>query len=130
VEWCKAFSRTKRFEEEVRLLKEEMRRTLAYGETARREWECLAAEELPGASAELTEGRRAYAAKHAATEHARCADLEARWCGILAQADTYLADTRGRSFSGAVTLEVDISDELDPEEEEARPEGDEEDGPL
>jgi hypothetical protein len=130
VEWCKAFSRTKRFEEEVRLGKEEMRRTLAYGETARREWERLAGEELLGASAELAEGQRVYAAEHAATERAGCADLEARWCGILAQADAYLVDTSGRSFSDVVILEVDISDELDPEEEEARLEGDKEDGPL
>jgi hypothetical protein len=104
-----------------------MRRTIAYGEVAAREWERLLAEELPGASPELTEGRRAYAAEHAATEHARCADLEIRWRGILAKADVYLNGDVAAAGTESVTVEVYLEDELDPEEEEARLEGEEED---
>ncbi|KAF8125542.1 hypothetical protein K438DRAFT_1535231, partial [Mycena galopus ATCC 62051] len=65
VEWCRAYSRSRRLEEEVRLLREEMRRTIAYGEVAAREWAVLAAEEGNSAGAELGEGRRAYAAEKA-----------------------------------------------------------------
>ncbi|KAJ7807746.1 hypothetical protein B0H14DRAFT_3091205 [Mycena olivaceomarginata] len=125
VEWCKAYSRTHRYDEEVRLLREEMRRTVTYGITEAGEWERRAAEELPGASAELTEGRQAYAAEHAATERARCADLERRWRGILQKADVYLDGGDVTAAAQEVTVEVDLADELDPEEEEARLEGEE-----
>ncbi|KAF8217868.1 hypothetical protein K438DRAFT_2038011 [Mycena galopus ATCC 62051] len=129
VEWCKALARSSRNNEEVRLLREEMRRTIAYGEAVAREWERLMAEELPGASAEVTEGRRAYVAEHAATEHTRCANLEKRWAGILAKADAYLNSDIAAGGTESVTVEVDLEDELDPEEEEVRLEG-EEDGSL
>ncbi|KAF8174359.1 hypothetical protein K438DRAFT_1771708 [Mycena galopus ATCC 62051] len=86
--------------------------------------------ELPGASTELTEGQHAYAAEHTATEHACCANLERRWAGILAKADAYLnGDVEAVGREG-VTVEVDLEDELDPEEEEAWLEGEEEDGIL
>ncbi|KAF8214805.1 hypothetical protein K438DRAFT_2138335 [Mycena galopus ATCC 62051] len=81
--------------------------------------------ELPGASGELTEGRRAYAAEHASVERARCADLEKRWSRILQKADAYL-DGGDSATRQQVTLEVDLEDELDPEQE-ARLEGEEED---
>ncbi|KAF8179820.1 hypothetical protein K438DRAFT_1768842 [Mycena galopus ATCC 62051] len=120
-------ARSSRYDEEVRLLREEMRRTITYGEAAAREWERLLTQELPGASPELTEGRRAYAAEHAATEHARCANLEIRWHGILAKADAYVNGDVAAAGMESVTVEVHLEDELDPEEEEARLEGEEED---
>ncbi|KAF7356783.1 CxC2 domain-containing protein [Mycena venus] len=129
VEWCKALAQTNRYEEEVRLLREEMRRTIAYGETAAWEWERLASEELPGASGELTEGRHAYAFEHAATERARCWKLEERWRAILQKADAFLsgdqtaAAAAAPAASAAVTVMMEMADELDPEEEEARLEG-------
>ncbi|KAJ7021705.1 hypothetical protein C8F04DRAFT_1213743 [Mycena alexandri] len=64
-------ARTHRYNEEVQLLREEMRRTIAFGYKEAEEWDRLAGEELEGASGEVTEGRRAYAAEHAATERAR-----------------------------------------------------------
>ncbi|KAK7050124.1 hypothetical protein R3P38DRAFT_2763172 [Favolaschia claudopus] len=121
VEWCKAFARTRRYNEEVRLLREEMRRTIAYGESAEREWRGLAEVELEGSSPELAEGRRAYAAEHAATERARCIDLEKRWRPMLRKADAYLKE--GTAAGDEITVEVDIEDEVEPEEEEARLEG-------
>ncbi|KAF8197285.1 hypothetical protein K438DRAFT_1585309, partial [Mycena galopus ATCC 62051] len=126
VEWCKAQARSDRYDEEVRLLREEMRRTIAYGQAMARLWDDLALAELPGASAELTEGRCAYAAEHASVERARCADLENRWRGILQRAGAYLdgGDTATRQ---QVTVEVGLEDELDPEQEEVRLEGEEED---
>ncbi|KAJ6494178.1 hypothetical protein C8R45DRAFT_927406 [Mycena sanguinolenta] len=123
IEWCKALARSSRYSEEVRLLREEMRRTIAYSATVAAQWEQLAGEELAGASDELTEGRRAYASEQAATEHARCADLERRWRPILARADAYLGSEM--AAAEVVEVEVDVADELDPEEEEARLQGEE-----
>ncbi|KAJ7318850.1 hypothetical protein DFH08DRAFT_819735 [Mycena albidolilacea] len=126
VEWCKALARSSRYTEEVMLLREEMRRTIAYGQTAAMQWDALAVAELPGASAEVTEGRCAYAAEQAATERARCTDLERRWTGLLMRADAYLEGRNLVDLAAPVTVEVDIADELDAEEEEARLEGEEE----
>ncbi|KAJ7429994.1 hypothetical protein B0H11DRAFT_2264473 [Mycena galericulata] len=126
LEWCKAYARAKRYSEDVRHLREEMRRTIAYGYTEAKLWEALAEEELPGSDPELTEGRRAYAAEHAATERKTCALLERNWAGILGKADVYLAGTAELDAESVVMIEMDLGDELDPEEEEARLEGDEE----
>ncbi|KAJ6471041.1 hypothetical protein C8R45DRAFT_1218230 [Mycena sanguinolenta] len=125
VEWCKALGRTRRYTEEVRLLREEMRRMIACGRTAAAEWEKLAVEELPEASPELMEGRRANAAEQAATERARCTDLEQHWQAILVRVDTYLDGETGEA-SERVEVEVEVADELDPEEEKARLEAEEE----
>jgi hypothetical protein len=126
VEWCKALARSSRYIEEVMLLREEMRRTIAYGQTAAMQWENLAVAGLPGASAEVIEGRCAYAAEQAATERARCIDLQQRWTGLLVRADAYLEGRALVDVAAPVTVEVDIADELDAEEEEARLEGEEE----
>ncbi|KAJ7042741.1 hypothetical protein C8F04DRAFT_1207805 [Mycena alexandri] len=125
VEWCKVHVRTRRYREEVQLLREEMRRTIAFGYTEAAEWDRLAREELEGASAEVTEGRRAYVAEHANTERARCAALEADWRGILQKAEAFLAGNVALE-DVPVTVELEGADELDPEEEEARLEGEDE----
>ncbi|KAJ7221838.1 hypothetical protein B0H12DRAFT_1078354 [Mycena haematopus] len=125
LDWCKAYARAKRLSEDVRLLREEMRCTVAYGYTAEERWEALTEGELPGSDPELTEGRWAYAAEHAATERATCALLERNWAGILAKADTYLDGTAALDAESIVTIEMEFGDELEPEEEEARLEGDE-----
>ncbi|KAJ7605673.1 hypothetical protein DFH06DRAFT_1348526 [Mycena polygramma] len=129
VEWCKAYARSRRYNEEVRHLREEMRRTIAFGYTAAAHWDRLAAEELPDSSAELTEGRQAYAAEHADTERVRCAQLEGRWRGILHRADAYLDGNEPVSLDGVVTVQLEDGDELDAEEAEARLEAEEEGDP-
>ncbi|KAJ7437713.1 hypothetical protein FB451DRAFT_1416695 [Mycena latifolia] len=131
VEWCKAYSRARRYDEDVRHLREEMCRTVASGYSEAHDWEALALEELPDASPELTEGRRAYATEHAVTERDMCVMLERNWTPILAKADRYLAggavlDTGGDLL---VTLVLSLEGELDPEDKEARLEGEEEVGP-
>ncbi|KAJ6456814.1 hypothetical protein C8R47DRAFT_1227696 [Mycena vitilis] len=125
VEWTKAYCRAKRYAEDVRVLQAEMQRTLAFGVTESGVWDGLAEEELEGASAELTEGRRAYAAEHAATERKTCAFLTQKWTPILRRADEYL-DGALAGEADDTTVEMDISDELEPEEEEARLEAEEE----
>ncbi|KAJ7818600.1 hypothetical protein B0H14DRAFT_2601175 [Mycena olivaceomarginata] len=125
LEWCKAYARAKHYSEDVRLLREEMRRTVAFGYTSAALWDELAEGELPDSDPELTEGRRAYAAEHADTERKTCRRLEEKWAGILAKADQYLEGTVGLDAESVVTIELDEGDELDQEEEEARLEGEE-----
>ncbi|KAJ7918352.1 hypothetical protein B0H13DRAFT_2321526 [Mycena leptocephala] len=124
VEWCKAFSRSRRYSEELRMLRKEMCHTIDFGQTAAMIWDGRAAAELPEASPELTEGRQAYAAERANTEHRTCALLKGKWGPILLRADAYLDSTAGPEATG-VTVESFVGDELDPEEEEALLEGDE-----
>ncbi|KAJ7038483.1 hypothetical protein C8F04DRAFT_1256091 [Mycena alexandri] len=124
VEWCKAYARSRRFDEEVRLLREEMRRTVAFGRTVAAKWDALAEEVLEGASAELTEGRQAYAAEQGDRERATCKLLECKWSGILARAGTYLEGLNGDGEH--ITIEIELGDELDAEDEEAVLEGGEE----
>ncbi|KAJ7471734.1 hypothetical protein FB451DRAFT_1399051 [Mycena latifolia] len=130
VEWCKAYSHARRYNKDVRHLREEMRCTIVSGHSEAAEWDAFAREELPDASPELTEGRRAYAAEHARTERKTCMMLQTKWAAILARADQYLA---GDAVEGAgadgVTLILELGDELDPEEDEARLEAEVEEGP-
>ncbi|KAJ7666199.1 hypothetical protein DFH06DRAFT_1323329 [Mycena polygramma] len=126
VEWCKAYSRAKHYTEDVRLLREEMRRTIASGVSEAAIWDGLAEDELPDSSPELTEGRRAYAAEHAETERKTCAKLTKDWAGILLRADQYLDGVSVLDTDAAVTVELEMGDELEPEEEEALLEADEE----
>ncbi|KAJ7713800.1 hypothetical protein B0H16DRAFT_1743026 [Mycena metata] len=126
VEWCKAYSWVKRYSEDVRLLREEMRCTIAFGYTEAEKWEELMREELLGSSPELTEGHRAYAAEHANTERKMCELLQGRWARILAKADAYLAARGVLDAETVVTVELEMGDELEPEDEEVRLKGEEE----
>ncbi|KAJ7601623.1 hypothetical protein DFH06DRAFT_1153729 [Mycena polygramma] len=126
VEWIKAFSRTKRYTEDVRILREEMRRTMEFGRTEEAIWDKLAEEELPGSSAELTEGRQAYAAEHAERERQTCTLLEEKWGAILRRADHFLDGTLLVEADETIVVTMDLGDELEPDEEEARLEADEE----
>jgi hypothetical protein len=124
-EWCKAYARVKRYTEDVRHLRAEMGRTIAFGRTEAANWDQLATEELPNSSPELTEGRRAYAAEHANTERRTCALLERNWAGILQKADAYLDGRMVLGTDELVRVHLDLGDEPEPEEEEARLEGEE-----
>ena len=64
VEWCKAFARVQRWSEEVRLLQEEMRRTIVSLQHRATQWNsCVGVSN--SWSAELTEGAHAYACSQA-----------------------------------------------------------------
>ncbi|KAL1724984.1 hypothetical protein EV714DRAFT_277963 [Schizophyllum commune] len=77
VEYCKAYARAKRWEEEVPLLREEMRRTLvSLGAEAAR-WEGIA--ELESRPGPLGEGARAYAYTQADVYRRLAARFEALW---------------------------------------------------
>ncbi|KAJ7761159.1 hypothetical protein DFH07DRAFT_957231 [Mycena maculata] len=138
LEWCKAYARAKRYSEDVRHLREEMRRTIAFGRTAAEKWDVLSREELTVSPADrihgphaygldhaatITEGRQAYAAEHAARERRTCAELERKWQGILEKADAYLQGTVALDAEAVVIVELDLGDELEPKDEEAMLEG-------
>ncbi|KAJ7920718.1 hypothetical protein B0H13DRAFT_1605173 [Mycena leptocephala] len=127
VEYCKAYARSKHYSEDIRTLREEMRRTISFGYKAAALWDIHAAEELPDSSPELTEGRRAYAAEHADTERSTCLLLERNWAAILRRADAYLEGSLAADSTALpVTIEMEIADELTPDEEEALLEGEDE----
>ncbi|KAJ7136249.1 hypothetical protein C8R46DRAFT_1234781 [Mycena filopes] len=112
VEWCKAYSRSRRWREELVLLEEEMRRTIEYGEWAERRWvtRSTARTVMLGSSARMTaevaEGVRAYALKQADRERRTCERLRADWATIRGRGDQYL---KGENIAGqpAIVIEVD-----------------------
>ncbi|KAJ6470096.1 hypothetical protein C8R47DRAFT_989021, partial [Mycena vitilis] len=126
VEWCKAFARGSRYREEIRLLSEEMRRTIASGESEIVMWKQRTQIEEVGASDELVEGRWAYAAKRMIREERTCAALRVKWGPILAKARQYL-DNNAAVDQTLVSVELEPGDEMDREEEEARLEAEEDD---
>ncbi|KAL1671802.1 hypothetical protein EV122DRAFT_284573 [Schizophyllum commune] len=80
VEWCKAFSRVRRWSEEVPLLQEEMRRVLVTLEHTASRWDALRSGDTRfGPQAE---GARAYAANQAAVYRALAAHFENMWVGL------------------------------------------------
>jgi hypothetical protein len=68
VEWCKATARAERFQEEVELVVEEMRRTLLFFKWTVAEWEQRGAARVgePAIDGDTMTGLRAYAARQAA----------------------------------------------------------------
>ncbi|TRM55109.1 hypothetical protein BD626DRAFT_353252, partial [Schizophyllum amplum] len=77
VEYCKAYARVKRWDEEVPLLREEMRRTLVSLEAKGARWEGIAkAENRPGP---LGEGARAYAHSQARVYRRLAAHFTELW---------------------------------------------------
>ncbi|TFK88753.1 hypothetical protein K466DRAFT_488291 [Polyporus arcularius HHB13444] len=78
VEWCKSRARAMRWSEEVELLQEEMRRTMAYHQWAAAHWSSLIDQtfvEQP----DYREGANAYARRHAAMRESMRAYCEKSW---------------------------------------------------
>ncbi|GJF00552.1 CxC2 domain-containing protein [Phanerochaete sordida] len=78
VEWMKARARCKRWGEELKLLPEEMRRTVVY-HSWKAEWWAKRASLRPDASAALREGLAAYAHRQAAIRRGLSAQADALW---------------------------------------------------
>ncbi|KAJ7175600.1 hypothetical protein C8R46DRAFT_890642 [Mycena filopes] len=81
VEWCKAYSRSRRWREELVLVEEEMRRTIEYGVWAKQRWIARASARtvMLGTTAattlEVAEGVKAYVLEHADRERQTCEKL-------------------------------------------------------
>ncbi|KAJ7029470.1 hypothetical protein C8F04DRAFT_1264926 [Mycena alexandri] len=114
VEWCKAYSRSRRWREELVLVEEEMRRTIEYGDWARRRWLTWATARtvLLGKSevmsAEVAEGVRAYALEQADREQRTNEELRVQWGPIRARGGQYL---RGESLQGQPEIVVEVDRE-------------------
>lgn len=88
MEWCKAQERARRYEEEVELVIEEMRRTLVTMEWDAREWESLATCPAAGAVAinlEMVAGIVAYAYKQANIRREMAKTFVDDWYHLLEQ---------------------------------------------
>jgi hypothetical protein len=109
VEWCKAYSRSRRWREELITVEEEMRRTIDFGSSAEQRWEerSTARTRMLGTStaisSEVTEGVRAYVQEHVDRERRTTALLERDWAPIRAWAGQYL---RGEDISGMEELVI------------------------
>ena len=77
MEYCKAYARAKRWEEEVPLLREEMRRTLVSLEATAARWDGIA--QRDARDGPLGEGARAYAYTQADVYRRLAAHFEALW---------------------------------------------------
>ncbi|KAJ7150429.1 hypothetical protein C8R43DRAFT_1127907 [Mycena crocata] len=99
VEWCKAFSRTRRWHEDVVLVDEEMGRTLEFGA-----WSAAT-------------GTAAYAMEHVEREERTCQKLASEWRGLR---------QRGRDYMAGIPAEhgEKLVVELGEEEPESDDEGD------
>ncbi|KAK6997432.1 CxC2 domain-containing protein [Favolaschia claudopus] len=122
VEWCKAFARTRRWQEEIVLLEEEMRRTVQYGVWMEAEWENRASARAVD-SPELAEGLRAYAAEHAKRERRTRQKLTKDWTVLRSKAAAYLAGSH--DVGGSIVVEVGGEDG-DGDDEEGDVAGEEE----
>lgn len=117
IEWAKCRSRAARWHEELRWLKEEMRRVLEFGDWKEQWWMDRVAMRTDGDPA-LMEGLRAYAFEHADIEHRYSEMLIAKWANIQQRAQVVLDDLSSRVFSETpvegplvVDIEYDLEDD-------------------
>ncbi|KAJ6485485.1 hypothetical protein DFH09DRAFT_1106210 [Mycena vulgaris] len=112
VEWSKAYLRSRRWQEDLVMVEEEMRRTIEFGEWAGKVWKLRASARTKrlGTAApispEVAEGVRAYAMEQVDRERRTTDKLTREWAPIQARAAEYL---RGEDISGrpAIVVEVD-----------------------
>lgn len=91
VEWCKSLARAEHWEEEVDLLREEMRCVITFLDYEAQRWRGLAIEKR-GCDDVVTSGFKAYAEKQACLREALATDYAAMWLkGIR---DAKLADPK------------------------------------
>ncbi|KAF8897005.1 hypothetical protein CPB85DRAFT_1440109 [Mucidula mucida] len=82
IEWCKARARMLRWEEEIELLLEEMRRVAVYGNWKAAWWRARA-NAHPNASVALREGITGFATRAAIWEEARVHEVEEKWQPLI-----------------------------------------------
>ncbi|KAJ7117958.1 hypothetical protein C8R43DRAFT_901603 [Mycena crocata] len=123
VEWCKAFSRTRRWNEDVVLVDEEMGRTIEFGAWSAARWQVRATARQRNVSPELAEGLQAYAMEHVEREERTCQKLAAEWRGLRERAKDYLA---GVPAGHGEKLVVELGEEEPESDDEGDLEGDDE----
>jgi hypothetical protein len=121
VEWAKAKARADRWEEDVILLDEEMRRILVYCRWKENWW----IEQVPrreGLSSSLAEGLHAYAQEQADMERRICSSWTTKWARARALAEPILSAALGAAPAAAAQelldqasglIELHIEEEYD-----------------
>ena len=84
LEWSKSYARSKRWEEEAELLKEEMRRTLEFLTWKSARWSSKTLKVNPSLSPALSEGLTAYALRQAAVFASLRDHFSSLWEGVEA----------------------------------------------
>ncbi|KAF8907161.1 hypothetical protein CPB85DRAFT_1223639 [Mucidula mucida] len=104
IEWCKARARKMRWEEEVELLLEEMRRVIVYRRWNAEIWRERGRQQRAGLNAKCQQGLSAFAAEQASIQDSVADDLESHWMGIRALGQELLA---GLPVSRVVEVELE-----------------------
>lgn len=119
MEWTKARCRVERWEEEVVLLDEEMRRVLEYCGWKADWWKGLAAGAPVADSSAVVEGMNAYAAEQAQREEHMAENFAAKWTVVRENA-RFLIDRVQHGSSAApmfhstanpIVIDVDVDDD-------------------
>ncbi len=114
IEWCKARARKTRWEEEVALLLEEMRRVIVYRRWNAAWWRSDR-EEDPNTDATCQQGLRAFAAEQAYLHDREADNLESRWKGVRILGQELLD---GLPVSQVVQVEIDEEEHPDDNEDD------------
>lgn len=103
IEWCRARARSMRWNEEVLLLREEMRRVLTFLEWRASWWVGQAGRESLVSPAHA-EGLQAYGHRQASVQRALLVSFKSKWC----QVNEYISSGKGMSDAEADAQDVDI----------------------
>ncbi|KAJ7318568.1 hypothetical protein DFH08DRAFT_1036369 [Mycena albidolilacea] len=121
VEWCKAYARMQRWQEDVVLVEEEMRRTIEYGYWSAREWERRADGRAGSVNDELLEELTAYAREQQQREVKTSKTITEKWAGIRLKGRAYLACETAPGVDIVVPLDENNAGEDNDEDEEGPP---------
>ncbi|KAF8148323.1 hypothetical protein K438DRAFT_1625581 [Mycena galopus ATCC 62051] len=122
VEWCKAYARMRRWQEDVVLVEEEMRCTIEYGYWSACEWARWAGARSGTVDNELLDGLTAYAREQQIRETTTCETLTATWVKIREKGRAYLA----REMVVSLNDDEEQGGEGDDDEEEGLPDHEDE----
>lgn len=129
VEWAKAKARAHRWEEEVVLLDEEMRRILVYCTWKAKWWRTESVRRVPELQDNdpcLTEGLAAYGERQAALEDSIFTKWTVKWKGIRDRAHPIILRVLGKEWDAAnpagilepEIIEIEIDDDRDDDDNE------------
>ncbi|KAL0577484.1 hypothetical protein V5O48_004508 [Marasmius crinis-equi] len=112
-EWCRSRARARRAEEEVKLVREEMRRTLAYLGWAADKWESMIGGDGPPEEKGIAEGRVAYAVEQAAMQRALRDKFEGIWTANAAKAVDEVGENENKEIKNEESEEDELIDDDD-----------------
>ncbi|KAJ7661813.1 hypothetical protein B0H17DRAFT_1185128 [Mycena rosella] len=119
VEWCKAYARMRRWDEDVVLVEEEMHRTIQYGYWEAGEWLQRSVAREGTVTPELEEGLKAYALEQTHHKAKTCEKLLGDWACVREWGRAYLTrETLPSDRMGTMNQPAVDDDEDDDAEDE------------